>query len=122
MANKNKIEGLRIIQIPKIKDRRGNLSVIEKDVLPHKIERVYYLYDIPSDAARGGHSHREQSEFLIAVSGSFDVLLDDGTDQSKITLNKPDQGLLIVPGIWRELENFSSGSVCVVLSSGVFEE
>jgi len=122
MANKNKIEGLRIIQIPKIKDRRGNLSVIEKDVLPYKIERVYYLYDIPSDAARGGHSHREQSEFLIAVSGSFDVLLDDGTDQSKITLNKPDQGLLIVPGIWRELENFSSGSVCVVLSSGVFEE
>src|SRR5690606_27971413 len=122
MANKGKIDGVRIIHVPKIKDRRGNLSVIEKTVLPFKIERVYYLYDIPSDAARGGHSHREQSEFLIAVSGSFDVVLNDGENKRKITLNKPDQGLLIIPGIWRELENFSSGSVCLVLSSGVFME
>ena len=114
----------KIIEIPKIIDKegRGNLSVIEKDVLPYSVKRVYYLYDVPSDSCRGGHAHKEQLEFLIAVSGSFDVLLDDGTEQKKVTLNKPNKGLLIATKTWRELENFSSGSVCIVLSSGEFDE
>ena len=114
----------RIIDIPKIVDKegRGNLSVIEKDVLPYSVKRVYYLYDVPSDSSRGGHAHKEQLEFLIAVSGSFDVILDDGTETKKVTLNKPNKGLLIDTKTWRELENFSSGSVCIVLSSGEFDE
>ncbi len=114
----------RIIDIPKIVDKegRGNLSVIEKDVLPYSVKRVYYLYDVPSDSSRGGHAHKEQLEFLIAVSGSFDVVLDDGTETKKVTLNKPNKGLLIDTKTWRELENFSSGSVCIVLSSGEFDE
>ena len=116
------ISDLKIIQISKIKDVRGTLSVIEKDVLPFSFKRVYYLYDVPSDAYRGGHSHKEQQEFLIALSGSFEVVLDDGEQRKKVLLNKPNIGLLIPFGIWRELENFSSGSVCLVISSGEFEE
>lgn len=113
---------VKIIDIPKIADPRGNLAVIEKDCLPYEIKRVYYLYDVPSDAARGGHSHIEQKEFLVALSGSFKVVLDDGETSTTITLNKPNKGLLISNGIWRELEDFSSGSVCLVLSSGEFLE
>lgn len=110
------------IEIPKIKDPRGNLSVVEKDVIPFEMKRVYYLYDVPSDSSRGGHSHIQQQEFLIALSGSFDVLLDDGKEKKIVTLNKPNKGLLIVEGIWRELNNFSAGSVCLVISSDVFLE
>jgi dTDP-4-dehydrorhamnose 3,5-epimerase-like enzyme len=113
---------IKIIEIPKIKDTRGNLAVIEKDVVPFKIQRVYYLYDVPSDAYRGGHAHKEQLEFLIAVSGSFEVVLDDGQTKQRIMLNKPDKGLLIPTGVWRELENFSSGAVCLVLASDEFDE
>lgn len=113
---------IEIIDIPKITDTRGNLSVIEGGTIPFPIKRVYYLYDIPSDSFRGGHSHIEQSEFLIAISGSFDVVLYNGLKRETITLNKPNKGLLIKPGIWRELENFSSGSVCLVLASDVFSE
>jgi len=112
----------KLIDIPKIEDRRGNLSVIEKDCVPFKIERVYYLYDVPSGAYRGGHSHKEQYEFLVALSGSFEIVLDNGFTKEKVTLNKPNQGLLIKNGIWRELENFSSGAVCLVLASGEFDE
>jgi mannose-6-phosphate isomerase-like protein (cupin superfamily) len=86
------------------------------------MKRVYYLYDVPSGAERGGHSHKVQQEFLIALSGSFTVVLNDGKEKKSITLNKPNQGLLIPNGIWRELENFSSGSVCLVIASEVFEE
>jgi dTDP-4-dehydrorhamnose 3,5-epimerase-like enzyme len=86
------------------------------------MKRVYYLYDVPSGAERGGHSHKEQQEFLVALSGSFSVVLSDGKDKKTVTLNKPNQGLLIPNGIWRELENFSSGSVCLVVASEVFEE
>ena len=111
-----------IIDIPRIKDGRGNLAVIEKDCVPFAIKRVYYLYDVPSDAYRGGHAHKEQLEFLVALSGSFTVILDDGKVKQAITLNKPNKGLLIPIGIWRELENFSSGSVCLVLASAVFDE
>lgn len=111
-----------IIKIPKIEDPRGNLSVIEKDVLPFEMKRVYYLYDVPSAAERGGHSHKEQQEFLVALSGSFDVILNDGKEEKTVTLNKPFEGLLITNGIWRELKNFSSGAVCLVVASAVFEE
>ena len=116
------IQNCKIVSIPKIHDPRGNLSVIENNVIPYEIKRVYYLYDVPSGAERGGHSHKEQQEILIALSGSFDVILNDGKQEKTITLNKPFEGLLIVNGIWRELKNFSSGAVCLVIASDVFEE
>ncbi|SFU40402.1 dTDP-4-dehydrorhamnose 3,5-epimerase [Pustulibacterium marinum] len=116
------ISDIEIIQIPKIEDHRGNIAVIEKEVLPYEVKRVYYLYDVPSSAARGGHAHIDQQECLIALSGSFDVILDDSKKKNIVTLNKPDKGLLIPKGIWRELENFSSGAVCLVLSSDVYLE
>ncbi|MEQ3662247.1 MAG: FdtA/QdtA family cupin domain-containing protein [Flavobacterium sp.] len=116
------ISNCKLLKIPKIEDPRGNLSVIENDVIPFPIKRVYYLYDVPSAAERGGHSHIEQQEFLIALSGSFDVILNDGKEQKIVTLNKPFEGLLITNGIWRELKNFSSGSVCLVIASDVFKE
>ncbi|WP_343707869.1 FdtA/QdtA family cupin domain-containing protein [Flavobacterium sp.] len=116
------ISDIQLIEIPKIQDRRGNLSVVEGNTIPFVSKRVYYLYDVPSGSKRGGHAHIEQQELLIALSGSFDVVLKDGKNTKIITLNKPNVGLLIVSGIWRELKNFSSGSVCLVLSSGEFSE
>ena len=116
------IQNCKIFSIPKIEDPRGNLSVIESNVIPYEIKRVYYLYDVPSGAERGGHSHKEQQEFLVALSGSFDVILNDSQTKKKITLNKPFEGLLIPNGIWRELKNFSSGAVCLVIASDVFSE
>ena len=119
---KSDIVKIKIIDIPKIYDVRGNLAVIEKNTIPFDVKRVYYLYDVPSDAFRGGHAHKEQQEFLVALSGSFEVVLDDGKSKKRIMLNKPNKGLLISTGIWRELENFSSGSVCLVLASEEFDE
>ena len=116
------ITDVRLIEIPKICDSRGNLSVIEGDTIPFVFKRVYYLYDVPSGGERGGHAHKVQQELLVAVSGSFDVVLNDGEATRKVTLNKPNIGLLIPMGIWRELENFSSGSVCLVLASDEFDE
>lgn len=113
---------IQIINVPKIEDYRGNIAIIEGDVLPFEVKRVYYLFDVPSSAKRGGHAHKEQLEFLIPLSGSFDVVLKDGNLTQKVTLNKPDKGLLINTNTWRELENFSSGSVCLVLASDVFNE
>lgn len=113
---------IKLISIPKIEDNRGNLSVIELDILPFEMKRVYYLYDVPSGAERGGHAHKSLRQFLIALSGSFDVILNDGNEKQTVTLNKPFKGLLINPGIWRELNNFSSGSVCLVIASAVFDE
>lgn len=117
-----KVADNKILEIPKIIDPRGNLSVIEKDVIPFTMKRIYYLYDVPSDSFRGGHAHKKLTQFLIAINGSFDVTLNDGTDECVITLNKPNKGLLIVPGTWRELNNFSSGAVCLVIASEVFSE
>jgi|SRR5690606_24033350 len=111
-----------VLEIPKVADNRGNLAVIEGSTLPFDFKRVYFLYDVPSDAHRGGHAHKEQQEFLIPVSGSFEVILDDGKGKKTITLNKPNKGLLIPTGIWRELGNFSSGAICLVFSSGIFLE
>ncbi len=118
----NSVNKIELRDIPKITDPRGNLSVVEEGFLPYVVKRVYYLYDVPSGAYRGGHAHKEQQEFLIALSGSFEVVLDDGKSKRSVVLNKPNSGLLIPTGIWRELENFSSGSVCLVLSSGKFLE
>lgn len=119
---KTTLQDIQFIDIPKITDPRGNLAVIEKEVLPYEVKRIYYLYDVPSDAARGGHAHIELNQCLIALSGSFDVILDDGKSRTKVHLNKPNKGLIIPNGIWRELENFSSGSVCLALVSEVYQE
>lgn len=117
------MDRIKIIDIPKIKDARGNLSVLENDILPFFYKRIYYLYDVPSGAYRGGHAHKVQQEFLIAVSGSFDVVLQDKLgNKTKVNLNKPNIGLLIPNKIWRELENFSSGAVCLVIASDVYDE
>ncbi|WP_268849294.1 sugar 3,4-ketoisomerase [Flavobacterium aestivum] len=113
---------IKLIDIPKIENILGNIAVIENDVLPFEVKRVYYLYDIPSSANRGGHSHIKLQQVLIAISGSFDVILKDGISEKTITLNKPDKGLLIRNNIWRELENFSSGAVCLVLASTIYNE
>lgn len=113
---------IQVIEIPKIKEPRGNLSIIEKDIIPFEMKRIYYLYDVPSGSERGGHAHKNLKQFLIALSGSFNVILNDGKEEKVITLNKPNEGLLINPGIWRELNNFSSGSVCLVIASAVYDE
>ena len=118
------LDNIELIDIPKISDPdgRGNLSVIEKEILPFEIKRVYYLYDVPSDSTRGGHAHKELQQFLIALSGSFDVVLDDGSNRRTITLNRPNKGLVIPNGVWRELENFSAGAVCLSLVSDLYKE
>lgn len=113
---------IELIEIPKITDPRGNLAVVEKETIPFEIKRVYYLFDVPSDSYRGGHAHKNLYQVLLALSGSFDVVLKNGIEEKTITLNKPTKGLLIKPGVWRELENFSSGSVCLVLASEVYLE
>lgn len=113
---------IEIIEIPKIENSLGNIAVVENDVIPFDIKRVYYLYDIPSSSVRGGHSHKKLQQVLIAISGSFDVILKDGNSIRTVTLNKPDKGLLINKNTWREIENFSSGAVCLVLASDVFDE
>lgn len=120
----NELDKIELLEIPKISDPdgRGNLSVVEKDLLPFVIKRVYYLYDVPSSSTRGGHAHKQLQQFLIALSGSFDVVLDNGIQRRIITLNRPDRGLLIPNGVWRELENFSSGAVCLSLVSAEYNE
>lgn len=120
--NYNNLDEIELLDIPTITDTRGNLAVIEKDILPYPIKRVYYLFDVPSDSYRGGHAHIEQLEFLIALSGSFTVTLDNGNSKKSFLLNKPNKGLLLPTGTWRELEDFSSGAICLVLSSGEFLE
>ncbi len=113
---------IQIITVPVVRDYRGNLAFLQWNDLPFEFKRVYYLFDIPSGAKRGGHAHREQTELLIALSGSFDVILDDAVSKKKIHLNNPEKALLIPPGIWREIENFSANSICLVLNSDLFTE
>jgi dTDP-4-dehydrorhamnose 3,5-epimerase-like enzyme len=119
---KTTVIGVQLLKIPVVEDIRGNLAFIQKDFLPFEFKRVYYLFDVPSSAYRGGHSHIVQQELLIALSGSFEVVVQDGLVKKSFVLNKPNVGLLIPTGIWRELQNFSSGAVCLVLASDVFEE
>jgi dTDP-4-dehydrorhamnose 3,5-epimerase-like enzyme len=112
-----------VILLPKIHNRAGNLTALENNKnIPFEIKRVYYLYDVPGGEDRGGHAHQELQQFIVAVSGSFDVLLDDGINKKIIHLDRPYIGLHIVPGIWRELLNFSSGTICVVLASEKYQE
>jgi dTDP-4-dehydrorhamnose 3,5-epimerase-like enzyme len=118
-----KINQCQIINFPKITDARGNLSFIEGNRhIPFTIKRIYYLYDVPSGATRGGHAHKTLSQLIIALSGSFDVILDDGKKKKLFFLNRPHYGLLITPGVWREIENFSSNSVALVIVSDLFDE
>ena len=102
-------------------DRKGNLSVVENGItLPFDVKRVYYLYDVPGGESRGAHAHKELSQLIVAASGSFKVTLDDGREKRSFFLNRPYQGLLVKPGMWRDLEDFSSGAVCMVLASEVY--
>ncbi|MBQ9659081.1 MAG: WxcM-like domain-containing protein [Clostridia bacterium] len=121
---KTNIYNCTIIELSKHhSDRKGNISVVENDkTVPFEVKRVYYLYDIPGGEERGAHAHKELSQLIIAASGSFDVVLDDGTIKRTFILNRPYQGLYVVPGMWRELKNFSSGSVCCVLASRPYEK
>ena len=112
-----------VIQLPQISNRAGNITPISGgDQIPFKIKRVYYLYDVPGGESRGGHAHKGLQQLIIAASGSFDVVLDDGKIKRTITLNRPNIGLHVIPGIWRELTNFSSGSVLLVLASECYDE
>ena len=120
---KNNIYDCSILQLRKIHSREGNITIVEnnKDV-PFDIRRIYYLYDIPGGESRGGHAHKNLKQLIIAASGSFNVVLDDGINKRNFFLNRPDFGLLVVPGIWRELYDFSSGAVCLVISSELYDE
>ena len=122
MYPKTTIEDCRLVDLGKVHNESGNITVLENlKTVPFSVKRIYYLYDVPGGEARGGHAHYALEQYLIAASGSFDVLLDDGINQKRIFLNRPYQALHIVPGLWRELDNFSSGSICMVLASHPFE-
>ncbi len=117
------VEQCRIIELPKIADPRGNLSFIEGGrQVPFEIKRVYYLYDVPGGETRAGHAMKSGSKFIIAASGSFDVVLDDGRERTTIGLNRSWKGVYVPPMIWRELVNFSSAGVCLVLASDYYDE
>jgi len=117
------VKDCKVLPLMKIHNRAGNITIIEgnKDV-PFDIKRIYYLYDIPGGEERGGHAHKELFQLIVAASGAFDVLLDDGQNKKIVNLNRPDFGLIVVPGIWRELIHFSSGAICLVLSSEIYSE
>jgi len=123
MNRKFSIDDNHIINLGKIHSRAGNITVIEGDqLIPFSVKRVYFLYDVPGGAERGGHAHRNLFQLIVAASGSFDVILDDGTKRETFNLNQPYKGLIVTPGIWRELVNFSSGSICLVLASELYYE
>jgi len=117
------IRNCRIIDLPKIEDARGNLTFVESGHhVPFDIQRVYYLYDVPGGAERGGHAHKALQQLIVAMAGSFDVILDDGQERKRFHLNRSYYGLYVDTMVWRELDNFSSGSVCMVLASNRYDE
>ncbi len=112
-----------VIHLRKIENRSGNITPVENETdIPFAVKRVYYLYDIPGGESRGGHGHKNLEQLIVAVSGSFDVTIDDGVSKKTVNLNRPYFGLHIKPGIWRDLSNFSSGAICLVLASHLFDE
>jgi hypothetical protein len=120
---KNNVYDCVILPLSKIHNRAGNITIVEgQENIPFDVRRIYYLYDIPGGEDRGGHAHKELHQLIVAASGSFNVLLDDGQNKKIITLNRPDYGLMVVPGIWRELFEFSSGAICLVLASQKYDQ
>lgn len=123
MATPNSIYQCSIVHLPKVLNPAGNITAIENQIhAPFDVERVYYLYDVPGGADRGGHAHKDLQQFVVAVSGAFDVMLDDSVNKRVVHLDRPFMGVHIVPGIWRELLNFSSGAICLVLASHKYDE
>lgn len=119
---KTNIYDCSMLEINKHHNEKGNISVVENGkTVPFEVKRIYYLYDVPGGESRGGHAHKELQQFIVAASGSFDVTIDDGESRRTFTINRPYRGLLVVPGIWREVDNFSSGSVCLVLASHLYD-
>ena len=115
------VHNCNVMELPKLHNRAGNITVVQNGLaMPFDVRRIYYLYDVPGGSERGGHAHKALYQLIVAVSGSFDVILDDGVNKKIIQLNRPYYGLLVIPGIWRELVNFSSGAVCLVLASEKF--
>lgn len=124
MANKQflSVFNCSVIQLPKIHNRAGNITPIQNSIdIPFNIKRVYYLYDIPGGESRGAHAHYNLEQLVIAASGSFDITLDDGYNKKTVQLNRPNVGLHILPGIWRDISNFSSGAICLVLASEPYQ-
>lgn len=123
MPKRRSVEECRVIDLPKISDPRGNLTFIENSHhIPFDIQRVYYLYDVPGGSDRGSHAHKNLHQFIVAMSGSFDIELDDGRNKKRFHLNRSHYGLYVCPMMWRQLDNFSSGAVCMVLASDMYNE
>jgi len=117
------VNDCKFVQLNKIHNRAGNITIIENNLdIPFQVKRIYYLYDIPSNETRGGHAHKELYQLIISASGSFNINLKDSVNDKTIFLNRPDCGLFIVPGIWRDLSDFSSGSVCLVFASEIYSD
>ncbi len=117
------IHNCNVVELPKIHNRAGNITIVQNgDHLPFKVKRVYYLYDVPGGSERGGHAHKNLYQLIVAASGCFDVIINDGKNKKIIELNRPNFGLLVIPGIWREIVNFSSGAICFVLASEKYSE
>jgi hypothetical protein len=122
-SRRHRLDECRLIELPTVHDRRGNLTFVEGGRhLPFDIARSYWVYDVPGGSERGGHAHRRLEQFIVAVAGSFDVVVDDGRERRRFTLNRCFFGLYLCPMMWRELDNFSSGAVCMVLASRPYEE
>ena len=119
----NKISDCALIDLPKIQNRSGNITAIENNLdIPFEVKRIFYLYDIPGGESRGAHAHKQCQQFLVAASGSFEVQLDDGIEKKTVMLNQPYKGLYVPPGIWASEINFSSGAICLVMTSDKFDE
>lgn len=123
-GNMSNVYNCSVIELNKIHNRAGNITVLDgaDQIIPFEVKRIYYLYDVPGGESRGGHAHKILHQLIVAASGSFDVVINDGKIKRSITLNRPNYGLYVTPGIWRDLENFSSGSVLLVLASACYSE